>query len=291
MSGDPVGDRDDRPAQSPALEPLLSVTTEEWVALECAYRRWVEVEDPELPATPPETALSLMARGMIDEQGCLRVDSVAGVVVAHILDTMVSADLVVIIERLVGRAEEGDSSLETETQELENQELENQEPERQEPEPREPETQEPWPEADVRILHLHHSGEGSVQDILPSGIHSLSVLADPEQLATILTELLVPADAVPGTGPQRRAHPERPEELPELLGKPSVLAELTALAPDGLEDAHLIALGPGGCFTAARPPDPGPQAPIPDFVFEPVGPGWAIDWVQDLLAKRGTIAG
>lgn len=289
--------------------PLLALTSEELMALERAYRAWLEdavsgdrrragYGDDAEPGIEPgieagvaeQAALSLQARGMVDGLGHLRVDTLSGALVAQVLDAMTSSVLALVVERLMG----GGSSVSGDGTQAE-------------------------VTGCVRTVYVHTAG-GCLHDIHPSGIHTFDLVTDLAALPQAVREVLVPPDAAAGGGPARLVEPGDITALPPLLGQPMVLGELTAVHPNGSSVGHLVALGPGGCFAAVReghdpnglredddpdglregddPTDQHGQA-VDDpsgvhLVFEPVDPDWVATWTQEMIDRidePGTMAG
>ncbi|WP_131105172.1 hypothetical protein [Ornithinimicrobium sufpigmenti] len=153
---------------------------------------------------------------------------------------------------------------------------------------------------DVRLLHLVPQG-GVVEDVHPEGLHGLDLMLSADRLVAAVTEMLVPADARAGDGPEvtadlagAAARPGAADAsvlLPALLHHPTVLAELTMVRPQHEATGHLVALGPGGCWAGPTPSGLGLLR------LSPVGPGWvgevATSWVQDVVGVPGggTMAG
>lgn len=153
---------------------------------------------------------------------------------------------------------------------------------------------------DVRLLHLLPQG-GVVEDVYPEGLHGLDLMLSGARLVTAVTEMLVPADATGGDGPQVIADlPERsaPGEasglwtrLPALLHHPTVLAEVTMVRPQQEAVGHLVALGPRGCWAGPTPTARGLLR------LSPVEPEWIgelmTSWVQEVVGApgEGTMSG
>lgn len=262
-------------------ESLLTVTATELAVLEAAHLRQLVAlggghegcpadEGGEGDDVRREAVRSLTARGMLTVEGALHEESVAGQVVELLLDLRVAASSLVLAERLLGLPVQQEQEL-------------SQDPD--------------GGRRDLRMLHLTDLG-GVVEDVHPDGIHSLELLLEPEDLVRAVTDFLVPPDAAPGAGEVRHADPANPEQLPGLLGKPTVLGQLTSVeagpdhtpgrtppssAPEPTGAVHpssLVALGPGGCFAAEL-------APARSLAFAPVDPGWVAatvgGWVRSTV--------
>ncbi|QFG68944.1 hypothetical protein [Ornithinimicrobium pratense] len=141
---------------------------------------------------------------------------------------------------------------------------------------------------DVRLLHLVPQG-GVVEDVHPEGLHGLDLGLDVRGLVTSVTEMVVPADARGGDGPEVTADLEDvagvSSLLPTLLHRPTVLAELTMARPQQEATGHLVALGPRGCWAGPTPAGQGLLR------LSPVEPGWVgelvTSWVQGVVGIPG----
>ncbi|MGD8199947.1 hypothetical protein ACQE98_04720 [Ornithinimicrobium sp. W1679] len=114
--------------------------------------------------------------------------------------------------------------------------------------------QEHRPVRSTRVLHLVTQG-ACVEDLDEEGLHSLALTTDQEQAARSLEEALLPPDAADGRGGPVQVDTTRIEHLAEALGRPTVLAELAVLVPEGGDGPGapaatgvLLAMGPGGCW-------------------------------------------
>lgn len=235
-----------------AGDPLLCVTATELEVLEAAHLHGLaghrpaavrEGADPE-PAWM-EAIASLTARGLLDGRGLLHEGTAAGQAAQTMLDVRLAASAVVVVERLV---EAGGAR------------------------------------RDLRLLHLLPLG-AVVEDVHAEGLHGLDLALDARPLVDGTLAMLVPDGLVPdvpveaGAAGQPGAvglaaeavppaqtvevdlgDPDGPARLPGLLGHPTVLAELSlAPAPAGepggpppATTGHLVAIGPAGCWVAAR---------------------------------------
>jgi hypothetical protein len=257
------------------------VTARELALLEDAHRRLLGGAEPDAGPVPDaqghedgaerEARLSLVARGFLDASGDLPEDGDVALLVATVLDVRLAADRVLVAERVVAGGLE----------------------------PHEPAPGgRPHPDSctapDVRhgtrLVHLLDPG-ACVEDVLPDGSHHLYLLLDGEEVVPWVTAVTVPSDATAGSGPALVVHPDRPEELPGLLGGPTVLAELALLTcrVDELAPAqdrstfpahHLLALGPSGCWVTDVEPG---RPPTGSLVFRPVRPQWVEEWVRRAL--------
>lgn len=129
---------------------------------------------------------------------------------------------------------------------------------------------------DLRLLHLVAEG-GVVEDIHPEGLHGLDLVLEGADLVAAVTEMVVPDDATAGDGPEVTLELSDVGVLPDVLRRPTVLAELTLVLPQGEETGHLVALGPGGCWAGRR------SSGRDVLRLWPVAPGWveelASSWV------------
>ena len=143
---------------------------------------------------------------------------------------------------------------------------------------------------DLRLLHLVPQG-GVVEDVHPEGLHGLDLALRGADLLAAVTQLVVPDDATRGEGSQISVEMTDVAALPELLHRPTVLAELTMLRPAEEETGHLVALGPRGCWAGPRPSGRGLLR------LSPVEPGWvgelAGGWIRAVVPELGggTMAG
>ena len=237
------------PAEEPPEEQLgalLALTGTELEVLEAAHLSGLIGSQP--PVVGEEAAeagwveaiRSLTARGLVTRDGRIADGTPAGQVTQTVLDVRLGAGTVVVVERLLGDPEH----------------------------PR-----------DLRLLHLLPVG-AVIEDVHPDGIHGFDLLLGPDQLAGAVTDLLVPP-GVDGGSPGRRrdgsvgpvvVNPEEVDLLPARLGHPTVLAELTLLRDGDRVEGHLVALGPAGCWAAAR--QQGPAR------FDPV----TADWLRSLVS-------
>lgn len=256
---------------------VLGVTEAELIELELAHLRLLgEPADPcdgSAQEVPPEVARearrSLTVRGLVSEDGLLVEEGEVGLLVATVLDLRLAAERVLAVDRLMAT---------TQADEVRH---------------------------GLRLVHL---GEdvACVEDVLPDGLRHLGLALDPDAVTASVVEVTVPPDAapagaaapaggvVPDAGAARMIRPARPAEMGELLGRPTVLAELTLLdrLGDPVEPAHLVALGPGGCWVG----DVDRGRPVPTQIpFQPVDPAWVADWVRAahraLPDGQGTMCG
>ena len=142
---------------------------------------------------------------------------------------------------------------------------------------------------DLRLLHLVPQG-GVVEDVHPDGLHGLDLVLTDAGLVTAVTQMVVPADAQAGRGEEVTVEMSDFAALPDLLQRPTVLAELTMLRPEGEETGHLVALGPRGCWAGPRLSGQG------RLRLSPVEPDWVGElvstWVGDVaLGTAGASPG
>lgn len=247
--------------------PLFVLTGTELEVLETAHLRSLTDHLPEGLGLDPghdppdpddigaawvEAIGSLTARGLLDHDGELS-GTAAGLLVRTLLDVRLGATALVVVERLLGGPEQ---------------------------------------RRDLRLLHLVELG-AVVEDLPAEGHHGLDLVLDPDLLVEDLVGLLVPPDASRGDreGSSLELDPQAPELMGERLGHPTVLVELTLVRPGAAvtdptrpEEAHLVALGPSGCWAARREQAPGPggdQSPAGQqsprggpLTFRAVGPDW-----------------
>lgn len=264
-----AGPRPPVPGEHPtALGPLVVTDLELAVLLEAHLRSLGErgqegwLGEDATSGGADEALLSLVARGFLDHDGELSDSGELAALLTTVLDVRLAADLVLAVERVVMAG------------------------------PTDPDaTAVPDVLQGTRLVHVLDSG-ACVEDLLPDGSHHLYLLLDREDVVPWVTAVTVPADAAAGTGPALSLPPGRPEEIPVLLGRPSVLAELS-VHPSG-EDAlearrdgtasrphHLLGLGRSGCWvTVVHPGRPLPGS----VVFRPVDPGWVGRWVRSAMA-------
>jgi hypothetical protein len=279
----PTGQPTAQTGQHCALGPLV-VTDMELSELEGAHRRLLagsepvgqEVEDSVPAGGAREARRSLMARGLLDESGGLAGADDISVLVTTVLDVRLGADLVLVVERVEavgGAGSDGDGAGTAHAGEV---------------------SSDPEVRRGTRLVHLVASG-ACVEDLLPDGSHHLYLLLDRADVVAWVTAVTVPRCAVAGTGPVRAVHPDRPEEIPLMLGHPCILVELSVIVPDQeVRDAvdaetaspahHLLALGRSGCWVTEV--DPGRSLPE-TVLFRPVHPGWVGEWVRSALDDGG----
>ncbi|WP_134773679.1 hypothetical protein [Ornithinimicrobium flavum] len=222
---------------------LLALTSTELAVLEAAHLAGLVGCRPE-PGRDEEdrwveAIRSLTARGLLDRKGTIDGTTAAGEMAQTLLDVRLGAATMVVGERLLG---------------------------------------DPGHRRDLRTLHLLPVG-AVLEDVHPDGVHGLDLVLDPALLVRAVTDLIVPPDlgchtqVAPGApGPRPVVvHPGEVELLPALLGHPTVLAELTLVEQGARAEGHLVALGPAGCWAAAREEDP--------LRFVPV----AADWVRSTV--------
>lgn len=246
------------------LGPVV-VTDRELAVLEEEHRRSLgepgdgEAARAEGPAGEAralqEARLSLVARGLLGPDGALGEDDDLAVLVVTMLDVRLAADRVLVVERIqagpVTTAE---------------------------------------PLRGTRLVHVVDSG-ACVEDVLPDGSRHLYLLLDRAHAGTWVTAVTVPSGAAAGRGPVLVVDPDRPEQIPMILGRPSVLAELSVLPAaseacrsthdrDSSPAHHLLALGPSGCWVT----DVEAGRSLPERVaFRPVHPDWVQDWVSSVV--------
>lgn len=267
-------------------EALLTLTATELAVLEGVHLEQVldlppgQVTEARLDDTHrarhQEAVRSLTARGLLTPDGRLHDLTVAGLVAELVLDVRLAASSLVVAERLLGE------------------ELPGERPQQAAEEPR---AATAAGRRDLRMLHLADLG-GVLEDLHPGGLHSLELLVDPGHLVQAVTDFLVPPDAVAGTGPARLAEPGRADTLPQLLGSPTVLGQLTLADQDGpagwsehvaglgatppppelVVESYLVSLGPGGCFAADLSRE-GQLAHVP------IEPGWVHRTVDGWVAR------
>lgn len=268
MTGPPAPQDVRTPA---ALGPVV-VTARELAVLEEEHRRLLgepatEAGHADAAAAEvralQEARLSLVARGLLGTDGALREDDDLAVLVATVLDVRLAADRVLVVERI--QAGPGATA---------------------------------HPLRGTRLAHVVDAG-ACVEDVLPDGSHHLYLLLDRAEVTAWVTSVTVPEGATAGAGPVRAVDPGRPEQIPTILGRPSVLAELSVLYPalaagGSRHDRghppvhHLLALGPSGCWVT----DLEPGRTLPGRVtFRPVDPGWVQDWVRSVLDAATTDVG
>ena len=228
---------------------------------------------PTDPGAIEEAERSLRLRGLLRPDGLVRDDGELGGLLTMLLDVRFVAGRVLFVHRVVT----GSGSCE------------------------EPDGEDDWDaldddvQVDDRFVHLA-AGCACVEDVLPGESRYLRLELDPDQVPAWITDLAVPEDAAAGTGPPLTVPPDRADELPALLRVPSVYVTLQALVrpADGgeplVDSAHVVALGPRGCW-AGRPA--GPEGPS-TLELRPVAPDWVEDWVrtqQALVTGQGTMSG
>ncbi|GGK62338.1 hypothetical protein [Ornithinimicrobium pekingense] len=278
--------------QPGALGPVV-VTQTELTLLEAAHRRLLG-EDPDVAAGPAhvdaavvdadpaagagaarEARLSLVARGLLDRAGDLLEDDEAALLVTTLLDLRLAADRVLVVDRVVAGAGPAAGAGDDDGDHVPG----------------------PGPRHSHGTRLVHVLGDGAcVEDLLPDGARHLYLLLDAEEVVPWVTDVTVPPDAAPATGPPRAVRPDRPEEIAEVLGRPTVLAELSVLTPgDGAPAAWtgqeapptraLLALGPAGCWvTEVRRGEDLPG----HVLFRPVHPGWVEEWVRSAARPAPT---
>lgn len=144
----------------------------------------------------------------------------------------------------------------------------------------------------TRLMHLTPFGAG-VEDV-HGDFHHLSLALDTESQVEAVTTFLLPHDAVDGTGAGVQSPTTGPgetvgevEHMLTLLHHPTVLAEISRLVAHGedyrLQESHLLALGPGGCFLRSR--DLQSAATAHGTLFAPVSTGWVTTWIEELVAE------
>ncbi len=259
-------------ATPPGLGPVV-VTDRELAVLEEEHRRLLgepvdaEADRAEGPAGEvralQEARLSLVARGLLGRDGGLCEDDDLAVLVVTLLDVRLAADRVLVVERVQAAPEV---------------------------------TAEPL--RGTRLVHVVDSG-ACVEDVLPDGSRHLYLVLDRAQVGTWVAAVTVPGGAAAGRGPVLVVDRDRPEQIPTILGRPSVLAELSVLPSaaeahrsthdrDGAPVHHLLALGPSGCWVT----DVAAGRSLPGRVtFRPVDPGWVQDWVRSVLDAATTDVG
>ena len=254
-----------------AVVPFVTLTDVELTVLEQAHLRALDGGGaPAGHTSGPdgEVRRSLRARGLLTADGGLATGSstadeppdLAGAV-GLALDVRLAADVVVVAQRLVGRLVDGQRQSDA-----------------------------PSAVGSARVLHLTGAG-ACVEDLDEEGLVSLSLTTDPARAAGSLPDALLPPDAVDGTGEPVQVVPGALGRLPEVLGRPTVLAELTVLLPaepapgqdedgrhpDGAPAATrvMLALGPGGCW-AGQAGQAGQAGPGEDaqFTLHPVQRTW-----------------
>lgn len=267
--------------------PLLTLTGRELEVLEAAHAQSlaapVEADGDPGPAWV-EAVRSLTARGLIDRTGRL-AGTAAGLLVRTLLDVRLGAEALVVAERLLGDPEERRDLRLLHLVEL-----------------------------GAVVEDLHAEGYHGLDLVLEpvAVVEDLVAMLVPPDAAEGPAAEGAPAEsrAAEGTPAERPAagrpagevlvlDPDTPEVLGERLGHPSVLVELTLVrSPAGLvvggspaaredasatgeDPAHLLALGPGGCWVADRRPGGGP------LTFRAVTPGWVREtltgWVGAVL--------
>lgn len=258
-----------------ALGPLV-VTARELALLEDAHHRQLggtEQHGHRMPeadvdddGAARQARLSLVARGFLDASGELSEDGDLALLVATVLDVRLAADRVLVAQRVVagGPARHAPTTGDR---------------------PRAGACTEPDVRHGTRLVHVLDPG-ACVEDVLPDGSHHLYLLLDRDDVVPWVTAVTVPSDATAGCGRALVGDPDRPEDLPALLGRPTVLAELAVLTSCVDEPAtaaelstsaahHLLALGPSGCWVTDVEPGP----PAVSLVFRPVHPQWVEEWV------------
>ncbi|MFK5646224.1 hypothetical protein ACI3ET_06820 [Ornithinimicrobium sp. LYQ121] len=258
--------------------PFILLTGTELEVLEDAHARMLGPgrvsADPEPGAAVREEARrSLTVRGLVGADGVLLEDEPLTERLALALDVRAGSEGVLVVERTVQVAER--------------------------------------PVRAARVAHLTPFGacvEDVAHDDLLGEVHGLALLTGPAEVTQALTDVLVPLHAAPGTGPPRRVRSLRAADLVRDLGRPTVLAEISWAAADrgpgprsavdpGV-DSWLAALGPRGCFGAARPTAGGGRDGREDVVLAPVDPEWVRDLVDRLVravvvvpGEEGTMTG
>ncbi len=266
------------------LGPVV-LTDVELAVLEAAHRRLLG--QPEHGAPPEEQAgtagaerearRSLVARGLLGEDGELPEDDDVALLLGTVLDVRLAAERVLVVERILTGAGSGQGGSLGSGRRGGSDDLR--------------------VRRGTRLVHLVRSG-ACVEDLLVNGSHHLYLLLERDEVVPWVTRVTVPPDAVAATGPTLAVHPGRPDEIPKVLGHPTVLVELSVLAPTAeASDAvrrrsaarphHLLALGPSGCWVC----EVDPRTPLPEsVVFTPVHPGWVGEWVRSAL-DEGRAAG
>lgn len=240
------------------MTALVALTDVELEVLEAAHLRALAPDHlaPPTSASPgsarQEALASLVARGVLGRDGELVEHDDLGRFLGVALDIRVAARAVVVLDRVMGPQESGGEDIHA-----------------------------------ARLLHLTGAGV-CVEDQDAAGVRALGLVADAEGAAAAVTAFLVPPDAVAGEGEDVVAGPG-PDALMRALRGPSVLAELSLLLPaetggrPAVEQTHLLALGPGGCFRSTRPSGPGAREEA--MRFTPVAPGWAHAWMLEVCGS------
>lgn len=237
---------------------LLTLTATELEVLEVAHLSGLVDHRPPADeagatgATWVEAIGSLTARGLVGPDGRLDETTAAGLLAQTVLDVRLGADALVVVERLLQADDLG--------------------PHRQ-----------PGARRDLRLLHLLPVG-AVVEDVHSEGLHGFDLVLEPGDLVRAVTDALVPPDAAAGPDDESRPRvvdvdPDRTDLVAALLGRPTVLAELTLAIHEDRTDGHLVALGPGGCWAAPRQPGGLRFVAVPtDWVARTVG-----DWVAGVV--------
>lgn len=246
---------------------LLALTATELEVLEVAHLSGLVEHRPEpddgadTSAVWVEAIRSLTARGLLGPDGRLAVDSVAGQIAQTVLDVRLGAAAVVVVERLLEADDVGRGRLASGSGR----------------------DARSGTRRDLRLLHLLPLG-AVVEDVHAEGLHGFDLILEPDQLIPAVTDLVVPPDALPGPTQDGQASvvdidADQVEQLPVLLGRPTVLVELTLATADGRAEGHLVALGPGGCWAAPRSPG--------RLRFAAVPPDWVGRTVDAWVSRVG----
>lgn len=249
---------------------LLVLTATELQVLEVAHLSGLVDHHPQVDgpgddvteAAWVEAMTSLTARGLIGRDGRLEEATAAGQLAQTVLDVRLGADALVVVERLLQVDDLGAR-------------------------------RRPLPRRDVRVLHLLPVG-AVVEDVHAEGLHGFDLVLEPDDMVEAVTDVLLPPDAVAGPGAGHlpadepggprvvEVDPGRADLVGALLGHPTVLAEVTLATADARTQAHLVALGPGGCWAAARRPGPLRFVAVPaDWVGRTVE-----EWVAGVATGR-----
>lgn len=216
---------------------------------------------------------SLVARGLLDNGGRLRVDdSDESMLLTTVLDARLATTRSLAVERVVAsrpHVEEGTHL---------------------------PSALHPAPDVHpgsrdfvrgVRLVHLLDDEEGAVvEDVLADDVRHLWLAPDRSQVLEAVTSVTVPAAAVPGCGAPRSVGAAEPQALASALDHPTVLVELTVVESGEPATGELVALGPRGCWSATIDRSAPPPAVLE---FQPVPPSHVAAWVG-ASAGQGTMS-